>query len=359
MRIGFDARMIDHPGIGRYIKNLLKAMLGLNTGCEFLVFGDENKLTTYNLKLTTDQIIRWNAPIYSLQEQIFQPFIKYNLDVVHVPHFNVPFQRRNKLVITIHDLVYLKFPESRPYFRGIVAKRVITNAVKKADRIIAVSENTKRDIIKEFPYAKRKIEVIYEAADPIFCKIDDEMRKENIRKKYKLPRDIILFVGSLKKHKNIERLIDAYTDLKSKVIQHKLIIVGRYRPREAEILRKIESTDALYLGEIPTEDLVSIYNLASLLIIPSLYEGFGLPALEAMACGTPVIASSSASLPEVIGDAGVLFDAQDKSDIFDKIYEVLKDEDLRQGLIKKGFKRTRSFSWVKTALQTIELYKKL
>ena len=168
-----------------------------------------------------------------------------------------------------------------------------------------------------------------------------------------------MFVGSLKKHKNIERLIDAYIDLKSKGIQHKLVIIGRYRPREAEIQKKIELTDALYLGEVPIEDLAVIYNLASLLIIPSLYEGFGLPAIEAMACGIPVVASSAASLPEVVGDAGILFDPYDASDISNKIYAVLKDEDLRRELIEKGLKRASAFSWEKAAKQTLELYQSI
>lgn len=355
MRIGFDARMIDHPGIGRYINNLLGAMMDMAGDSEFILYGDLNKLAGFKNCRKKE----YTLPVYSFKENFSNPFARDGLDVAHIPHFNASLRNIKNLVITIHDLIYLKFPESRPdLIKGIAVRPAISMAIRRADKIIAVSENTKRDIIKEFPDAEGKVEVVYEAADLCFEKITDIKRLSPIKEKHNLPDKFILFVGSLKKHKNIERLIDAYTDLKSKGIQHKLVIVGRYRPREQEILKKIKSTDALYIGEIPTEDLVVIYNLASLLVIPSLYEGFGLPVLEAMSCGVPVATSYAASLPEVVGDAGVLFNPEDISSISNKIYEVLEDENLRQKLIEKGLKRTSNFSWEKAARQTIELYKK-
>lgn len=355
MKIGFDARMIDHPGIGRYTHSLLNAMLDVAEDSEFILYGDPHKLVNFKNCGRRE----YAAPIYSWRGFFFNPFEEDELDIVHIPHFNVPFQKRKKLVITIHDFIYLKFPEFSPYYKRIAAKHAIANAVKKADKIVAISENTKRDIIERFPDAEGKVEVIYEAAAPIFRRIDNESEKENIRNKYRLPSDIILYVGSLKRHKNIERLIDVYADLKSKGIHHKLVIIGRYRPREKEILKKIKTTDALYLGEVSSEDLVALYNLASLLVIPSLYEGFCLTALEAMTCGIPVVASSAASLPEVVGDAGLLFNPEETSDISDKIYEVLKNENLRQELIEKGLRRSANFSWEKVARKTLEIYKNL
>lgn len=358
IKVGFDARMIDHPGIGRYIRSLLAAMPAVAEDYEFVLYGDSGKLTDFKHYRKEE----YTMPIYSWSEFFFTPFKKDEFDVVHIPHFNVPLmigRGKGKVVITVHDLIYLKFPESATLFKRIAARFVISNAIKAADKVLAVSENTKRDIIENFPDAEGKVEVTYEAADPIFKRVEGEDKKESIRKKYDLPQDIILFVGSLKRHKNIERLIDAYINLKSKGIQHKLVIAGRYRQREEEILKKIKSTDALYLGEVPTEDLVLIYNLASLLAIPSLYEGFGLPALEAMACGVPVVASSAASLPEIVGDAGVLFNPQDTKDISNKLYQVLSSERLRQELIGKGLKRASLFSWEKTARQTLEVYKEV
>lgn len=357
MRIGFDARMIDHPGIGRYIKSLLSTMFLLDKGSEFILYGDLEKLREFKYRAKIEQ---YSTPIYSWSEFLSHPFKKNKPDIVHIPHFNVPFYDIKNLVVTIHDLIYLEIPESNPYIiKDIAVKYAISRAIKKADRVIAVSENTKKDILKHFPDAEKKISIIYEAADPIFKKIEDKSRLDQIRQKYNLPKDIILFVGSLKRHKNIERLIDAYNELKRRGINYKLVIIGRYRPREAEILEKVKTADTLYLEEISTEDLVVIYNLATLLVIPSLYEGFGLPVLEAMACGVPVVCSKVSSLPEVAADAAIYFNPESIEDIANTIGRVLMDLDLRQSLIKEGFKNLKRFSWDKTALSTEQIYKEV
>lgn len=356
MKIGFDARMIGHPGIGRYIRNLLTAMVPIADGSEFLLYGECDKLSDFK----TCERKKCLTSAYSLKEFFISPFNKDSLDIIHVPHFNAPFNNKNRLVVTIHDLIYIKFQESRPRFvPDILARGIISRAVKRAESIIAVSENTKKDIVENFPFAAKKVKVIHEAADPIFKKIDDEGKKDAVRKRYKLPGDFILCVSSLKKHKNIERLIDAYVDLKKRGINHRLVIVGRYRPREADILKKIRSSDAIYLGEVSADELVLIYNLADLMVVPSLYEGFGLPALEAMASGIPLAVSSVSSLPEVVGDAAVFFDPYDVKDISDKVYHVLNDEALRRSLIDKGSERVSNFSWEKTARGTLEVYKEV
>ncbi|NQT96039.1 MAG: glycosyltransferase family 4 protein [Candidatus Omnitrophica bacterium] len=359
MRIGFDARMIGHPGIGRYITNLLQAMLPLCEKDEFLVFGDERKITNCQLPITNRQVIRYNTPVYSIKELICHPFSRHNLDVVHIPHFNAPLCNIKNLVVTIHDLIYTKFSEYLPVMKRKAAKVLIRNAVEKGDKIIAVSENTRNDILEINPKVGSKIRVIYEAADPIFKIIEDQEGLKAVQNKYNLPDNIILFVGSLKKHKNIERLLDAFSRVRSKGVKESLVIIGRYHPHEAGILNKIKRSDAIYLGEVPTEDLIAIYNLAKLFVLPSLYEGFGLPVLEAFASGLPVAASNTSSLPEVIQDAGVLFDPYDIEDICDGIYKALKDESFRHDLKERGLKRVKEFSWERTAKETLEVYKEI
>lgn len=354
MKIAIDCRMVDHPGIGRYIRNLLSFMLLQGQG-DLCLYGDPVKLKF----VKNYPVIPYYARIYSVKEFFCDPFAPGKSDLLHIPHFNAPFRKKMPLVITIHDLMYLRLKESAPWLKRKAAAIVFINALKKADRIIAVSENTKRDIIDYFPVAKEKIRVIHEAADPVFRKMDNNAELLCVRKKYNLPGDFMLFVGSLKRHKNIERLLLAYTDLKKRGIKHKLVIVGRYRPDESEVLAKIKTTDAIYLNEVPTQDLVCIYNLSSVLAFPSLYEGFGLPVLEAMACGVPVVVSSKTSLPEVAGDAGMLCDPGDAKDISDKIYQVLTDQPLRVALVDKGFKRASMFSWGKTAKQTLDVYKEV
>jgi len=363
MRIGFDARMIDHPGIGRYISNLLKAMLELNSKHEFFLFGSKAKLSAFNLRLSAENFIEWNPPVYSLQEQV-APYEKYNIDIVHVPNFNVPFnigkgRGTGKLVVTIHDLIYTKFPEYLPSSKRKIARFLIKNAIKKAGKIIAVSNNTKKDIIDFNPTVREKIEVVHESVDPVFQRIDDQSKLRPVKEKYKLPDRFLLFVGSLRRHKNITRLLEAYKILKEDKISHKLVIIGRYDPKEPKILESIENADAAYLGEVPTEDLVIIYNLSSLFILPSLYEGFGLPILEAFACGLPVVASGVSSIPEVIDNPDALFDPNDARDIANVMRKILENEGLGLELINKGVNRLGFFSWKRAAENTLNVYNQL
>jgi len=362
MRIGFDARMIDHPGIGRYIKNLLNAMTGLNSKHEFILFGDRQKLVPFTLHLTSKNIIHWNAPVYSVKEHISCPFKSHGLDIIHIPHFNVPLgtgkgigRGKGGLIITIHDLIYTKFPQHLPFLKRKIAGYLIRRAVKKSAAIITVSENTRNDIAEISPASSQKTEVIYEAADPVFEVIDDKIYLEKIKKKHSLPERIILFVGSLKKHKNIERLLNVYSKVKKRT-PCSLVIIGRYHSKEPGILKAIKSHDVIYLGEVPAGDLIGIYNLSTMLVMPSLYEGFGLPILEAFASGLPVAASNTSSLPEVAGDAAILFDPYNVDDMADKIYKVLSDGSLRERLIEKGFKRCDNFSWEKCARETLNIY---
>ncbi len=359
MKIAFDARMINHPGIGRYIKNLLNAIAGLNAGYEFLLFGDKKQLTAYGLRLTAGKIIQWNAPVYSLREQFLRPFKRYKPDIIHVPHFNAPLttgKGRGKVVVTIHDLIYTKFPEYLPLFKRGIARRLIINAAKKSDAIIAVSKNTKKDISELVPGSRFKTEVIYEASDPQFRVIEDKQYLKLVKERYSIPEgDILLFVGSLKKHKNVKGLLHAYEKVKRRV-SCSLVIAGRFHKDEHDILKKITASGALYLGEVRAEDLAAVYNLATALVFPSFYEGFGLPLLEAFACGIPTIASYTSSLPEIAGGSSVYFNPCHEDDISDKIYSVLTDKELREDLVSKGFERTRQFSWQKTAEETLAVY---
>lgn len=358
MRIAFDARMIDHPGIGRYIKNLLNAIIESPHCPEIVLYGDLQKLNTF----TELKIRKFTAGIYTLRNAVGNPFAEFKPDIIHIPHFNAPFRKINNLVITIHDLIYLKFPHPRTFPNECSVKEwgvslSILNALKQAKSVIAVSNYTKNDIVDLMPQAANKTKVIYEGIDPIFMKISNKETLEALTKKYSLPESFFLFVGSLKTHKNIEGLINAYLDLQKKGVKDRLVIVGRFRPRESRILKNIKTTNALYLGEIPTSDLAVIYNLANLLVMPSFYEGFGLPVLEAFASGTPVVSSNTTSLPEVIGNPDALFNPYNYQEISNKILQALNNADFRNSLIEKGYKQLEKFSWKKAAQETLDLYK--
>ena len=357
MRIGFDARMIDHPGVGRYIKCLLPEMIKQAPKEEFVIFGDPDLLKGIDAPNNVS-VISWKTPIYSAQEQLFLPYSAQNLDVLHVPHFNVPLFFKGRMVVTIHDLIYLLFPSSVPSpVAKYYASFMIGSALKMANKTIAVSDYTRKDLIKVFGQKYLPgISVIHEAAGPDFKVIDDKEKVSNIRDKYGLSEHIILYVGSIKPHKNVGTLIKAFALLKEWGIPHQLVVCGKWDKKEDYLRRELEDDNIKYLEKVPTDDLVGLYNMADCLVHLSLYEGFGLTVLEAMQCGTPVVTSDTSSLPEVAGNAALTVSPLNVVQIADTVYNVLINKQLKEGMIKAGFERASQFFWEKTAQKTLELY---
>lgn len=359
MKIGFDARMIDHPGIGRYIKCLLEKLVSNDKGDLFVLFGDPEKLKELASSGNV-RIVEWTAPIYSIKEQTNLPYAKESLDVLHVPHFNVPLLYRGKMVVTIHDLIYLLLPQAVNSFAArLYARFMVSAAIRKASRVIAVSAHTKKDLVKIFGKRKEeKISVVYEASDGYMEKVEDEAELETIRKKYDLSDKYILYVGSVKPHKNIVTLIEAFSRLRRFDIPHQLVIAGRWDSKEDDLKKAIDANNRIkYIGEVPHEDLPGLYSAATVLVQISLYEGFGLTVLEAMKCGTPVIISANSSLPEVAGHAAMLVSPLNIGQIRDTLYNVLVNKGLREGMINLGYQREGNFSWLKTAAETRQIYR--
>ena len=357
MRIGFDARMIDHPGVGRYIKCLLPEIIKQAPKDEFVIFGDPDLLIEIGEAANTS-VVSWKAPIYSPKEQFFLHYSSQNLDVLHVPHFNVPLLFNGKMVVTIHDLIYLLFPASVPSpLAKHYASFMIGSALKKADKTIAVSDYTRRDLIKVFgeKYASG-ISVIHEAAGSNFRVIEDKGKVSNIRDKYGLSEHVILYVGSVKPHKNVATLIKVFRILKEWGIPHQLVVCGKWDKKEDYLRGELEDSDIRYLEKVPIDDLVGLYNIADCLVHLSLYEGFGLTVLEAMQCGTPVVMSDTSSLPEVAGNASLTVSPLNVGQIADTVYNVLVNKQLKEEMIELGFERAGQFSWKKTAQKTLEVY---
>jgi glycosyltransferase involved in cell wall biosynthesis len=227
--------------------------------------------------------------------------------------------------------------------------------------IIADSQNTKNDCIKYLGIPEEKIKVIYLAPDSIYQPINNKQEiREQVCKKYNIEFPFILYTGTLEKRKNIPILIKAFYKLKKMGISHKLLIVGKKGWKYDDIFKTIKTLnlqkDIMFTGYVPKEDLVKFYNLADLFVYPSLYEGFGLPPLEAMACGCPVITSNTSSLPEVVKDAGIMFNPYCVDELVKIMYEVLIDESLRIELSRKGLERAKLFNWRKTAEETWKVY---
>lgn len=361
-RVAIDLRMWSHPGIGRYTRELLEAMVGLRGHEDFRFLGYEKDLKLFLRQAPGASSTAVTSRIYSVGEQFEMARAAKNDALLHVPHFNVPVARKGKLVATIHDLIYLQDPKaSKSPLGKSYASFLFGHIARKAAAVITVSEHTKNEVLNRFPRLGGRVHVTHEAASPLFRPIDDLEVKAGMRKKYALQKPFVLFVGSLKTHKNIPVLVDAMKELRhTRKLDIDLILVGRRDMKNEELWRflQLNRSYARCMGELPDEDLAVFYNLASAFVLPSLREGFGLPVLEAMACGTPVVVSDRASLPEIAGSAALKFDPSRVDQLSSHLYRILTEEKLRLDLVAAGKDRAKEFSWEKTARKTWEVYER-
>lgn len=366
MRIGIDARMVYYTqaGISQYTQRLIRALAEIDQDNEYLVIQNWRDREPLSLNHNFKRV-SFISPAHHRLEQWFLRFELplLDLDVLHSPDFIPPFRRNCKSVITVHDLAFLLYPqfltEDSAHYYG-----QIDQAVLHTDHIIAVSQNTKEDIIRLLGVPEDKITVIYEAASPIYRPVEDKKELRRVREKYHIAGDFILFVSTIEPRKNLPTLLRAFRqlldDYKPEV---QLVIAGRRGWLFEDVFSLVDelklSEDVLFLGRVPVEDLPPLYTAARLFAYPSTYEGFGLPPLEAMACGTPVVVSNVSSLPEVVGDAALMVAPDDIPGLTVALWRGLTDEAQRAELIAKGFRRAKCFSWEKTARQTLAVYQRL
>ncbi len=383
MKIIFDARMygLEHAGIGRYILNLIRQIKNEKLkikNLEITLLIRKKNLKEISQKFGgVFKILVCDVSHYSLKEQfaVLLQLIKLKPDLVHFPHFNIPVFYPGRFVVTIHDLIKhtskgMETTTRAPlayWFKYLGYRGVFSQAVKRAVKIIVPSMTVKDELIKTYHLPEEKIEVIYEGVEEKF-KIKNEKLKMTIQNakildKYDIKRPFIIYTGSLYPHKNVERLVKAIICLNdsnhfNKVIR--LVVVcarnvfyERFKKRVKEMKgeRLIK-----FLGFVPDEDLAILYKQAEAFIFPSLSEGFGLPGLEAMACGLPVVCSDIAVFREIYGEAACYFDALDFRDMAKKIEMVIKNSKIRKGLIKNGFEKIKKYSWEKMAKKTLEVY---
>lgn len=296
-----------------------------------------------------------------------------DVKVIHFPYFEpfflaLPIYNKFKTVVTVHDLTPIVFPQAFPSgIKGKLKWQMQRFALKRANAVITDSNSSKKDIRKYGGVRENKIHVVYLAAGEGFKKLEIRNWKLEIKKRYGLPEKFLLYVGDVTWNKNLPRLIDAVQKLNvSLVMVGKSLAQEDYdktNPWNADLNRvnelAKEDNNIMKLGFVPDEDLVQIYNLATVFVMPSLYEGFGLPVLEAMACGCPVITSKEGSLPEVAGDAALYVDAYDMDSIAAGIEKVFNDEKLQKELSKKGLENVKKFSWKKTASETLKVYESI
>lgn len=287
--------------------------------------------------------------------------IRDRIDLLFSPCFLVPLICPSRSMITIHDLTHVVFPEKHKAKHLFIYNTLLPHSIKSSNKIIAVSQNTKQDIIKIFNIPEEKVTVIYESANDIFKPVKGSESISKIKRKYGIPSKYILFVGTIEPRKNLIRLIEAFNLVKTrKNINYKLVIVGKKGWMYEDVFNSIKElgleNEIVFTDYIPEKDLVYIYNGADIFVYPSLYEGFGLPPLEAMSCGVPVVTSNTSSLPEVVGKAAVLIDPYDVKQLSDAIYWVLTNRGLRENLIGNGLRRARLFSWQKAARELSSVF---
>lgn len=283
---------------------------------------------------------------------------KSNFNLYHSPNYVLPFFINSPSVLTIHDLITLDYPELCQNESVLYFKHLLPLSIAKATKIIAVSNTVKNDILKHFNIPPSKIEVIFHGINPIF----KFTINKSVYSKYQLPEKYILFVGNIEPKKNIERLILAFELLKkNKEINHKLVIVGKKGWKYRHIFNTISNlafeNEIILTGYVSEDDLPAIYSQADLFAFPSLYEGFGIPPLEAMACETPVLVSNKGALPEITGNTCLQVDPYNIQAISKGMYLLLTNNDLREKQVSKGKEWIKRFSWEKAAIETIEVYK--
>ncbi len=359
--VGIDVRMWDHPGIGRYIRELAKRVARDLPPGQVVFLGYEKNRSELTASLgpkTPNQFRVLRSRVYSIGEQFELERQSRDLKLLHVPHFNIPILRKKATISTVHDLTYLREPSAaRPLARAY-ARFMFRRLCKKSAAILTVSEFTKKDLLAFEPRLKEdRVSVTPEAASPAFRVLPDRAEVASFLNAKSIRTPFFLYVGSLKPHKNLPVLIEAAARLKGRKLPHTLVIVGRADKTSSKILETIQqSAFVQYLGELTDEELVRVYNGADLFVLPSLREGFGLPVVEAMACGTPVCCSNRGSLPEIIGGAGRLFDPTSVDAMAGVLYNVLMDSMLRKSLSTQGLQQAKLFTWERTAQKTLAVY---
>lgn len=299
----------------------------------------------------------------SLKRIIFEVFLlkfyikKKHFDLYHSPHYILPNRFKIPAVVTIHDLITLDFPELCKYQSVFYFNFFFKKTIRNANIIIAVSHIVKKDIIRHFNVDAHKIRVIHLGIDPIFKNTLDF----DLAIKYRLPEKYILFVGNIEGKKNLTRLLLAFNELiNQNKIEHKLVLVGKKGWKNKSVYKTISKYNLkpyiLFTGYVPKKDLPAIYSMSDLFVFPSIYEGFGIPPLEAMACGIPVIVSNQGASPEICGDACLLVNPYDIHEMAKSIEILLNNKELRQNKINLGLERVKQFNWEKTAKETLKIY---
>jgi glycosyltransferase involved in cell wall biosynthesis len=370
-RIGIDATALppNPAGAGVYTIQLLRALVSLNAAVEYVVFIHPRGKTLLNLPDRPGlewALIEEKSPAQRLiWEQSSLPWLarRHQIDLLHSLHYSRPAWLPCRSVVTFHDMTFFLYPDLHTRAKRIFFPLAIRYSARFSDALLAVSENTRRDALRCLKISPEMIFTTPNGIGEEFRPVDDRALRHAVRERYNLPERFILFVGTIEPRKNLPLLLRSYKHLVSQEPAIDLVIVGQLGWMFDEVM---DSVKTLGLGErvhftgyLPGEDLPIVYNLAELFIYPSLYEGFGFPPLEAMACGTPVITTAISSMADHIGEAGLLVSPEDALALAQSMQRLLNDPALRETLVCTGLQQAGQFTWKRTAQETLKVYQKV
>ena len=369
MRVAIDIRCAGDFGLGTYVRNILQGLARADLSTHYLLIGQRRHFELCGALPENFELFEYSAVPGSLRTHIALPLLldRMRVDLLHMPWFYAPAIVLSKMVITVHDLTTVLQPEvgasqpvqtGRLYFAG--------RALRRAERVLAVSQASKRDLSHAFGVDERKIEVIYNAVDDLFLHEPDPADADAVLARHDITGPYVLYAGNIKRQKNLPRLIEAFAVAKTELAgdprfsQLKLLLIGDALTEQSDLRRAVVRSrvrgDVRFLGFVPQTVLRVFYKRAAAFLFPSLYEGFGLPPLEAMAHGTPVLTSNVSSMPEVFGNAALLVNPENVFDIARGIRQILTDDELRAALVDRGRELVARFSWQRSAAQVQRVY---
>lgn len=364
MRIALDCRTVTAPKTGdrTYALNLLRALAATDPDTEYLFYTwesttltriDQPNLQAVNLPATP----RWAWTPFMFPRDL----LRRRADLAHVQYL-VPPIAPCPVVTTIHDVAFRRFPELFPLKHRLLLNALIPLAARHAAAVITGSESTKRDLMEFYDLPPERITVTPYAADPAYRPLHREEARDSVRRRLNIPTPYLLSVGVLQPRKNLPRLVRAYSRIAA-ALPHRLVLVGKEGWASEELREAVAQVphgrEPIFTGYVADADLPVLYAGADLFVYPSLYEGFGLPPLEAMACGTPVLTSNTSSLPEVVGAAGVMVDPLNEEALAERMRELLTRPEQRARLSQLGLQQARTFNWERTARETTEVYRRV
>lgn len=361
------AKLYAGTGIGTYTMRLTENILSIDNNNLYSFFWPNDGYETFSHKNNVNLTL-FGERNKKFWDEYYLPkrLSKINADVFHLPQngLGLPYNKYSKYVVTVHDLIPYTMPETcgKSYLEKFTTEMPFI--LDRSDMIITVSHYSKMDIIKHFQIPQEKIKVIHLAADSMFRHYDKGLAWDFLKKKYSYSTDFILYIGGFSPRKNVEGLMEAYKSVYRDLPgRYDLMLLGSSKDEHYELKKKAQALGigerVVFTGYVPYEHLPWFYNCADVFVYPSFYEGFGLPPLEAMTCGTPVITSNVTSIPEIVNDGAITIDPYNLDDLAYAIYDVLTDAELKIDLSHKGMKRAYQFSWKKTALDTIKVYEEV